>query len=97
MSWFVYIVRCSDNSLYTGITTNVERRINEHNTKIGAKSLYGKLPVQLVYIEKGLDKKIAGNREREIKGWRKEKKEELVKNLGLVVFNKKRPSDRESK
>ena len=80
MSWYVYIVKCSDNSLYTGITTDITRRISEHNTKIGAKSLYGKLPVHLVYLEEKADQKIAAKREREIKRWKRSKKLKLISN-----------------
>ena len=50
MSYYVYIVRCSDNSLYTGITTDINRRIHEHNeTKKGAKYTKSRRPVSLVY------------------------------------------------
>ncbi len=78
MSWYLYIVRCSDGSYYTGITTDLARRIKMHNTKVGAKSLYGRLPVVLSYFEKYADKIQAAKREREIKGWRRNKKEKLV-------------------
>jgi putative endonuclease len=47
--WFVYIVKCSDDSLYTGITTDVDRRVNEHNTsKRGAKYTRSRRPVALI-------------------------------------------------
>ncbi|MDO8609656.1 MAG: GIY-YIG nuclease family protein, partial [bacterium] len=64
MKWFVYIVKCSDDSLYTGISTDINRRINEHNQKLGAKSLRGKLPVKLIYFEKHKDQIKAAKRER---------------------------------
>ena len=79
--WHVYIARCKDGSLYTGITTNIERRLSEHNQKIGAKSLLGKLPVSLIFNERYKDQREAAKREREIKGWRKEKKEKLINGL----------------
>ena len=80
MSYYVYIVRCKDNSLYTGFTLNIENRIDDHNfTKRGAKSLRGKVPVTLVYSEIFESKSEALKREIEIKGWRKEKKEDLIK------------------
>ncbi len=82
MQYFVYIVKCSDNSLYTGITNNIQKRIWQHNnSRYGAKSLKGKRPVTLVYSErqKGLGEAL--KREREIKGWRREKKLELIKSL----------------
>jgi putative endonuclease len=79
MKWYLYIVKCADGSLYTGITTNIERRIHQHNTKSGAKSLLGKLPVVLVYNETYNDRVQAGKREREIKTWKRKKKLELIK------------------
>ncbi len=49
--WYVYIVRCADNSLYTGVTTNVVRRIHEHNnTSKGAKYTKSRRPVKVVYV-----------------------------------------------
>jgi len=81
MNWFVYIVECEDKSLYTGITNNVGKRIWEHNNKIGAKSLRGKLPVKLIYKETYNNHQEAAKREREIKGWRREKKLELIEGL----------------
>jgi len=79
MNWYVYIVQCKDKSLYTGITNNISKRIWLHNNKLGAKSLFGKLPVKLVYQEKLSDQIIAAKREREIKGWTRQKKLELIK------------------
>jgi len=76
--WYTYIVKCRDGSFYTGITTDIERRVKEHNTKIGAKSVRGRLPVILVYKEKYSSQQTAATREREIKGWRREKKIQLV-------------------
>jgi len=81
MSWYVYIVKCIDGSLYTGITTDLKRRILEHNSKIGAKSLLGKLPVTLVHQEISKNKITAAIREREIKGWRRDKKLNLIEGL----------------
>ena len=79
MGWSVYTLKCSDDSLYTGITTDVKRRLFEHNNKIGAKSLKGKLPAELVYSQSYENQIEAARREREIKGWRREKKINLVK------------------
>lgn len=78
MDWFVYIVKCANESYYTGISTNVERRILEHNSKLGAKSLRGKLPVALVYRETFDNQTQAAKREREIKGWSRKKKILLI-------------------
>ena len=66
--WWVYIVRCSDTSLYTGITTNLERRVSEHNdSKKGAKYTRNRRPVDLVYSEAQTDRSAASKREYEIK------------------------------
>lgn len=79
MDWHVYIVKCSDESLYTGITTDVARRVIEHNSsKLGAKSLKGKRPVSLVHTENFANQIEAAKREREIKGWRREYKLKLI-------------------
>jgi len=66
--WWVYIVECVDNSLYTGITTNIDRRIKEHNTSNkGAKYTRSRRPVSLVYKESCENRSIASKREYEIK------------------------------
>lgn len=76
--WFVYIVECKDKSYYTGITTDIDRRVSMHNNKAGARSLYGKLPVKLIYKEAYDDQVTAAKREYEIKSWRRTKKQDLV-------------------
>ncbi len=74
MKWYLYIARCSDGSLYTGITIDIKRRLFEHNyLASGAKSLVGKRPVSLVYQELYNNRSEALRRESEIKGWRREK------------------------
>lgn len=55
--WYVYILECSDKSLYTGITNDLDRRVEEHNnSKLGAKYTRGRRPVKLVYAQKVKDK-----------------------------------------
>lgn len=83
MNWYLYILRCADDSLYTGITTNLVRRIQEHNTDNarGAKSLRGRKPVTLVYTEKHINRSAASLREAAIKKLSREKKLELIKNF----------------
>ena len=78
--WFVYILECKDQSLYTGITTNLKRRVIEHNTdnKKGAKSLRGKRPVKLVYYEKFDTVAKAASREKAIKNWKRKYKLQLI-------------------
>ena len=67
--WYVYILKCADNTLYTGITVNVKRRIDEHNNdnKLAAKYTKARRPVQLVYQEELKTRSLATKREREIK------------------------------
>ena len=77
---FVYIVKCSDNTLYTGYTTDLKRRIKEHNEGEGAKYTRGRTPVELVYYEKKSSKSSAMKREYEIKQLKRKEKFELIKN-----------------
>ena len=78
MSWFLYIVRCSDKTLYTGITTDIDRRIKTHNAKKGAFYTKNKLPVKLVYQEAMGGRSEALKREKSIKQLTREEKLELV-------------------
>jgi putative endonuclease len=68
MNWQIYIILCSDNSLYTGITNDMERRLRQHQTGRGAKYFRGRKPMELVYLENGHTRSSAGKREAEIKG-----------------------------
>lgn len=77
--WFVYIVKANDGSYYTGITTDLKKRVEKHNNKKGSKSLFGKIPVQLVYQEVATSRSKASKREAEIKNWERQKKIELIK------------------
>ena len=78
--WFVYMLRCADNSLYTGVTTNIERRLKEHNEdKAGAKYTRAKRPVFLVYEEPAESRSAACQREYQLKQLKKSDKESLVK------------------
>ncbi len=66
--YYVYILKCADETLYTGITTEINRRIEEHNTSgKGAKYTRARRPVLLVYSEEYLDRSSASKREYEIK------------------------------
>lgn len=67
MEWFVYIIRCSDDSLYTGITTDVERRFAQHRDGCGAKYFRGRQPLEIIYIEAGHNRSTASKREAAIK------------------------------
>ncbi|NPV43768.1 MAG: GIY-YIG nuclease family protein [Firmicutes bacterium] len=75
---FVYILECSDATLYTGYTTEPERRVKEHNEGRGAKYTRGRRPVKLVYLEGFSDKSEAVKREKEIKKLPREKKLSLI-------------------
>lgn len=67
MTHYVYIVECTDGSLYTGYTTDVTRRVEEHNAGDGAKYTRGRRPVEVVYVEPFSDRSPAMAREYEIK------------------------------
>jgi putative endonuclease len=78
--YFVYILECADKSLYVGCTNNLEKRIKEHNeSKWGAHYTKIRRPVKLVYSETFKTLIEARRREKEIKGWRREKKLNLIK------------------
>ena len=78
-NWCIYIVRCSDGSLYTGITTDLERRLFEHNNaKNGAKYTRPRRPVTLVYQEMADSRSQASKREREIKNLTQQQKLLLI-------------------
>ena len=75
----VYIVKCRDESYYTGITNNINRRIDEHNDGISSTSYTLKRrPVKLVFYETFNDFQIAEQWEKRIKGWSRKKKEALI-------------------
>jgi len=78
MNWQVYIILCKDNSLYTGITTDVQRRFAQHLAGTGAKYFRGHSPLRLVYLEDGHDRSSASRREAEIKKLRPEDKRRLI-------------------
>ena len=74
----VYILRCSDGTLYTGITNDLGRRVRTHNAGRGAKYTRSRLPVELIYSEPSPDKSSALRRELEIKAMPRERKLELT-------------------
>jgi putative endonuclease len=79
MSYFIYILKCDDDTLYTGITTDVKRRVDEHNNSDkGAKYTKVRRPVELLYEEKSENRSSASKREYEIKKLSREKKMELI-------------------
>ncbi len=78
MGQYVYIVECDDGSLYTGYTTDVGRRIDEHNAGEGAKYTAGRRPVTLRYVEYHPSRSAAQSREHEIKSLSRADKEQLT-------------------
>ena len=81
MAWFVYILRCRDESFYTGITWNLKERISKHNSGTLGSYTKCRLPVKLAYWERLGDRFQAAKREKEIKGYSRIKKQRLVDSL----------------
>jgi len=83
MDWSVYIIRCDDDTLYTGVTTDVERRFQEHSAHPrGAKYFMGRAPQAVVYVETGHSRSSACRREAAIKKLSRGEKLELVAQKG---------------
>ena len=81
LAWYVYILRCGDGTLYTGITDDVPRRLATHRAGKGAKYTRGRGPLELVWQEEVPDKSAALRREIEIKRLRRAEKERLIKGM----------------
>jgi putative endonuclease len=77
-SYYFYLLRCSDDSLYAGICIDLEKRVETHQTGKGAKYTRSRLPVTVVYQEQHYSKGDALRREAEVKKWTKKRKERLV-------------------
>lgn len=78
MNWYLYILRCKDGSLYTGITVDVQARLEQHSSGKGAKYTRGRGPLELVYIEECGSHSDALKREIAIKRLTRAEKEELI-------------------
>jgi putative endonuclease len=76
--WQVYLLRCGDGSLYTGITTDLEARIQKHSDGKGAAYTRSHLPVTLVWHETAASESMARKREAEIKRWKRHQKLNLI-------------------
>lgn len=78
--WYVYMLECADGSFYTGITVDVEKRLQEHNenNRLGAKYTRARRPVRVVYVESVEDRSLASRREHELKQLTRAQKESLV-------------------
>ena len=92
----MYILECSDNSFYTGSTTELEIRLSEHQDGIGANYTKNRLPVELVYFEEYDRIDEAFYREKQVQGWSRRKKQaliegktELLPQLAKKIFRKK--------
>lgn len=80
MTWHVYILRCADDTLYTGVTNNLEKRLADHENGTGAKYTRGRAPLTLIYKEVCENRSHAQSREYAIKALSKAEKLDLIKN-----------------
>lgn len=78
MFWSLYILRCKDRTLYTGIAIDVTERLEKHTAGKGAKYTRGRGPLKLLYVEENLTESKAKKREREIKSWTRVQKEKFL-------------------
>ena len=76
--WHLYLVRCADDTIYTGISSDVQSRIDKHNSGRGAKYTQARLPVRLIYSESQPNRISAMKREIEVKKWGRKRKENLA-------------------
>lgn len=83
--YYVYMLKCSDNTLYTGYTVDLGKRLQKHNEGKGAKYTRGRAPVELVYVETGEDVSWALSRERQLKQLTREQKVQLVREGGTCL------------
>ena len=81
-TWFVYILRCADGTLYTGITNDLIRRCEQHNAGTASRYTRSRLPVELVYQEAQGNRSLATKREIEIKALSRQEKESLIRAAG---------------
>ena len=80
MPYFLYILKCKDGSLYTGITTDVKRRFEEHKNGKGGHYTRSRKVLKILYTERCKDRSSASKRESEIKSWSREEKLNFIKN-----------------
>lgn len=83
-SWYTYMLRCADRTLYTGVAIDVQKRVAAHNAGKGAKYTTGRRPVRLVWHEKHRSQTTAMRREIEIKKWTRSKKEKFLERYGKL-------------
>ncbi len=87
--YYVYLIECKDGTLYTGITTDVERRFKEHSLGRGGAYTQAKKVKKLLYTEKCKNRSAALKRESEIKSWRRKKKLKLISIIKTQPINRK--------
>jgi len=79
LNWFIYILKCNDQTLYTGVTTDLQRRVEEHNSgKLGARYTAARRPVHLIYHEQADSRSVAQKREHQIKCLSRKEKQQLI-------------------
>jgi len=93
--FFVYILQCADSFYYTGVTNDLERRVNEHNSGLIEGSTSKRLPVRLVYQQGFQCIDDAIHAEKQIKGWSRKKKEALIKGdfKNLILLSKSKTGE----
>ena len=84
--WFVYILRCADDTLYTGITNDVPRRLEQHNAGTASRYTRSRLPAKLAYKESQATRSLALKRELAIKALSRQQKESLIQAAGLTTL-----------
>jgi len=86
--WYVYMLKCSNDALYTGITTNPEHRLKQHHEGTGSKYVRSHLPAYYVYFEKSINRSQASKREYEIKQLPRSEKIKLVEAFTTNLLNR---------
>ena len=94
-AWYVYIVRCADNSLYTGVAKNIQARLAQHNAGTGAKYTRSRCPVILVYTETAVDHGAALRKEYVLKRLTPAAKRALIKPANSAVQDAQAPQAQE--
>ena len=94
-AWYVYIVRCADNSLYTGVAKNIQARLAQHNAGTGAKYTRSRCPVILVYTETAVDHGAALRKEYALKRLTPAAKRALIKPANSAVQDAQAPQAQE--
>ena len=81
LNYYVYILKCNDDTFYTGYTKDIDGRLRQHRSGTGARYVRSRLPLELVYLEQWIERRDAMRREREIKKLSRKQKMELVEKI----------------